>query len=166
VDCTLHPGPGPGALSALVRRTQIADSIFVKSRDSAWQQSCPRVILCKETRQIYIHIVYKRWMPDCELPVMPVEIVVFLSLENGTCAALSTCATPPRPQPIVALPCETSPSLAVARITATLPLCWTLQPSSLRCAQSAHRCRFRPCSDLTPASRSLLTHELLQIPLP
>jgi hypothetical protein len=35
---------------------------------------------------------------------MPVEMVVFLSLENGTCAALSTCATPPRRQPIVALP--------------------------------------------------------------
>jgi hypothetical protein len=48
---------------------------------------------------------------------MPVEMVVFLSLENGTCAALSTCATPPRRQPIVARPCETSPSLAVARIT-------------------------------------------------
>lgn len=96
---------------------------------------------------------------------MPAEIVVFLSLESGKCAALSTCATPPQRQRIVARPCETSLSLAVARITATVPPCWTLQASSLRCAQSAHRCRFRHCSDLTPTSRSLFTPALLQIPL-
>ena len=33
---------------------------------------------------------------------MPAEIVVFLSLESGKCAALSTCATPPQRQRIVA----------------------------------------------------------------
>ena len=59
---------------------------------------------------------------------MPVEIVVFLSLENGTCAALSTCATPQRRR-IVGLPCETSLSLAVARIAASSAM---LDPSSLK----------------------------------
>jgi hypothetical protein len=61
---------------------------------------------------------------------MPVEMVVFLSLEDGTCAALSTCATPPQRRRIVRLPCETSLSLAVARITASSAMLDPFKPQA------------------------------------
>lgn len=40
--------------AASVAPTQIADSIIAKSHDSALHQSCPRVIMSRQTRQIYI----------------------------------------------------------------------------------------------------------------
>ncbi|EUC34474.1 hypothetical protein COCCADRAFT_25445 [Bipolaris zeicola 26-R-13] len=58
------------------------------------------------------YLPHGRSMPDCELGTLPVEIVVFPSLQPGeqTMCRHSTCATPPQgphAQRLVGLPCET-----------------------------------------------------------
>ncbi|KAJ6273381.1 hypothetical protein PSV08DRAFT_244596 [Bipolaris maydis] len=59
------------------------------------------------------YLPHGRSMPDCELGTLPVEIVVFPSLQAGeqTMCRHSTCATPPQgphAQRLAGLPCETS----------------------------------------------------------
>jgi hypothetical protein len=166
--CTLARGLGPclhwsDALKSLT--ASLSNLATLHGCMAAWLQSCPRVILCRETRQIYTSST-----SDGCLTVSSRHACgdgrVSQPGEWYMCRTFHVCD----PTPPTANRCSSMRDIALLgcgpHYSATLPLCWTLQPSSLRCAQSAHRCRFRPCSDLTPASRSLLTHELLQIPLP